>query len=99
MVTNLLLLRHSRRIFDTLLSCQATADTVGKSELNLHCLCEKLGSLMAEQSATLLRELPSIDRLLKHGRCVPLFERYNREYVTQKCRQVLGELRNQIRQA
>jgi len=53
---------------------------------------------MAEQPATLLRELPSIDRLLNHSRCAALLTRYNRDYVTQKCRVALDHLRAMIRQ-
>ena len=53
---------------------------------------------MAEQPATLLRELPSIDRLLKHSRCAALLTRYNRDYVIQKCRAALDHLRAMIRQ-
>jgi hypothetical protein len=41
---------------------------------------------MADQTATLLRELPSIDLFLNHARCSALLTRYNRDYVTQKCR-------------
>src|SRR5574341_411181 len=53
---------------------------------------------MADQSATLLRELPSIDRLLNHARCEALLTRYNREYVAQKCRDALDQVRGAIRQ-
>jgi len=53
---------------------------------------------MPDQTATLLRELPSIDRLLNHARCAALLTRYNRDYVTQKCRAVLDQLRANIRQ-
>jgi L-seryl-tRNA(Ser) seleniumtransferase len=53
---------------------------------------------MTDQPATLLRELPSIDRLLKHVRCESLLKRYNREYVTEQCRSVLDEVRTEIRQ-
>jgi L-seryl-tRNA(Ser) seleniumtransferase len=53
---------------------------------------------MADQSATLLRELPSIDRLLSHARCEALLTRYNREYVAQKCRDALDQVRGAIRQ-
>jgi L-seryl-tRNA(Ser) seleniumtransferase len=53
---------------------------------------------MADQTATLLRELPSIDRLLNHARCAALLTRYNRDYVTQKCREALDHLRANIRQ-
>ena len=51
---------------------------------------------MADQTATLLRELPSIDRLLNH--CDSLLTRYNREYITEQCRSVLDEVRAEIRQ-
>jgi L-seryl-tRNA(Ser) seleniumtransferase len=53
---------------------------------------------MADQTATLLRELPSIDRLLNHARCAALLTRYNHDYVTQKCRAALDQLRANIRQ-
>jgi L-seryl-tRNA(Ser) seleniumtransferase len=54
---------------------------------------------MADQTAQLLRELPSIDSLLKHSRCEALLTRYNREYVTQQCRGVIDRLRAEIRQS
>jgi len=53
---------------------------------------------MADPTASLLRELPSIDRLLNHARCAALLTRYNRDYVTQKCRAALDQLRANIRQ-
>ncbi|MGH7824387.1 MAG: L-seryl-tRNA(Sec) selenium transferase [Candidatus Binatia bacterium] len=53
---------------------------------------------MAEQPVHLLRELPSVDRLLKHARCETLLTRYNREYLTKKCREILDELRADIKQ-
>ena len=53
---------------------------------------------MTDPTATLLRELPSIDRLLNHARCAALLTRYNRDYVTQKCRAALDQLRVNIRQ-
>ena len=53
---------------------------------------------MTDPTATLLRDLPSIDRLLNHARCVALLTRYNRDYVTQKCRAALDQLRVNIRQ-
>ena len=68
-------------------------------KLNLPLACANLNSLMAEQTAQRLRELPSVDRLLKHARCAALLARYNRDYVTQKCREVLDQLRSEIRQA
>jgi L-seryl-tRNA(Ser) seleniumtransferase len=53
---------------------------------------------MADQTASILRELPSIDRLLNHARCAALLTRYNRDYVTQKCRDALDQVRGAIRQ-
>jgi len=52
---------------------------------------------MTGQARNLLRELPAVDRLLKHPQCEALLARYNREYVIHNCRQVLDELRVQIR--
>jgi L-seryl-tRNA(Ser) seleniumtransferase len=52
---------------------------------------------MTERAANVLRELPSIDRLLKHPRCEALLARYKRDYVAGKCREVLDVLRAQIR--
>jgi len=54
---------------------------------------------MSDQAVNLLREIPSVDRLLKHPRCEILLTRYNRDYVTQKCREALDQLRAEIRQA
>jgi len=48
-------------------------------------------------SQELLRGLPSVDRLLHHTKSAPLLARFNRDYVTQQCRQVLDELRQAIR--
>ena len=45
----------------------------------------------------LLRDLPSVDRLLNHGRSESLLARFSREYVTKLCREVLDELRREIR--
>ena len=53
---------------------------------------------MADQTANQLRELPSIDHLLKHARCEALMTRYNREYVTQQCRAAIEQMRMAIRQ-
>jgi len=53
---------------------------------------------MTEQAANLLRELPSVDRLLKHSQCEALLIRYNRDYIIQKCREILEELRADIKQ-
>jgi len=52
-----------------------------------------------EQAKNLLRELPSVDRLLKHPKSESLLARFNRDYVTQKCREALDELRDAIRQS
>jgi L-seryl-tRNA(Ser) seleniumtransferase len=52
---------------------------------------------MADQAANLLRELPSIDQLLKHARSEALLARYNRHYVAGHCRAALDELRTAIR--
>src|SRR4029434_737708 len=52
---------------------------------------------MSEPVTNLLREIPSVDRLLKHANCEVLLARYNRDYVTQQCRDVLDELRGEIK--
>ena len=57
-----------------------------------------LNSLMTEQATNLLRELPSVDRVLKHPRCEALLARYNRDYLIQKCRDALDQARIEIRQ-
>jgi L-seryl-tRNA(Ser) seleniumtransferase len=59
--------------------------------------CANLNFLMAKQAADLLRELPSVDRLLNHARCKTLLARYNRDYVIQKSREILDRLRADIR--
>jgi len=46
---------------------------------------------------SLLRELPSVDRLLTHGRSESLLARFSREYVTKRCREMLDALRSEIR--
>jgi L-seryl-tRNA(Ser) seleniumtransferase len=48
-------------------------------------------------SQDLLRGLPSVDRLLHHTKSAPLLARFNRDYVTRQCREVLDELRQAIR--
>ena len=68
------------------------------AKLNFPVACASLCFLMADQTAALLRELPSIDYLLKHARCEALMTRYNREYVMQQCRAVLDRMRFEIRQ-
>ena len=52
---------------------------------------------LVEDSNNSLRELPSIDRLLAHPGAVRLLDRFNRPYVTAKCRGVLDGLRSSIR--
>ena len=66
--------------------------------LNSTMAYANLNSLMAEQATNLLRELPSVDRLLKHPRCEALLARYNRDYLIQKCRDALDQARIEIRQ-
>ncbi len=51
-----------------------------------------------ERAPNLLREIPSVDRLLNHPKSEPLLARLNREYVTQQCREILDELRSALRQ-
>ncbi len=53
---------------------------------------------MAKEAKDLLRELPSVDRLLKHAQSERLLARYKREYVIQTYREVLAELRGTILQ-
>ena len=49
------------------------------------------------EAKDLLRELPSVDRLLSHTRSESLLARFSREYVTRQCREMLDELRGAIR--
>ncbi|HEX9445282.1 MAG TPA: L-seryl-tRNA(Sec) selenium transferase [Candidatus Binatia bacterium] len=49
------------------------------------------------QAKNLLRELPSVDRLLNHPQTGPWLARLSRDYVTRRCREVLDELRAAIR--
>jgi len=51
-----------------------------------------------EAGKNLLRELPSVDRLLNHPKSNLLLARFSRDYVTQQCRDILDELRAVIRQ-
>lgn len=51
------------------------------------------------QAKNLLRELPSVDRLLKHPKGKLLLTRLNRNYVTQTCRLTLEDLRRSIQQS
>src|SRR5262249_31015391 len=59
--------------------------------------CANLNFLMSEKAQELLREIPSVDRLLNHVRCETLLTRYNREYVTSKCREIVDELRAELK--
>ena len=45
----------------------------------------------------LLRELPSVDRLIGDARSAPLLVRFNRAFLVRQCREVLDELRTAIR--
>lgn len=53
---------------------------------------------MAKQVGSRLRDLPSIDRLLKHSDCEALLARYNRDYVIRKCREILDEIRVDLKE-
>lgn len=53
---------------------------------------------MTEPVVNWLREIPSVDGLLKHACCAALLARYNREYVTGKCREIVDELRAELKQ-
>jgi L-seryl-tRNA(Ser) seleniumtransferase len=57
---------------------------------------DSLDSPMGDQK-NLLRDLPSIDRLLNHPEIERFLPRFSRSYVTQKCRDVLDQLRDAIR--
>jgi L-seryl-tRNA(Ser) seleniumtransferase len=65
--------------------------------LKLRFPCANLNSLMPEQARNVFRDLPSVDRLLKHSRSEILLTRYNRDYVTQKCREIIDDLRADLR--
>jgi L-seryl-tRNA(Ser) seleniumtransferase len=49
------------------------------------------------RAANPLRELPSVDRLLRHPSVEPLLSRFSREHVTDHCRRLLEELRAALR--
>jgi L-seryl-tRNA(Ser) seleniumtransferase len=44
-----------------------------------------------------LRELPAVDRLLAHARTQALLARFSRTYVLRRCREILDELRHEIK--
>jgi L-seryl-tRNA(Ser) seleniumtransferase len=46
----------------------------------------------------LLRRLPSVDRLLSHARSQALLTSFSRAYLTRRCREILDETRDAIRQ-
>jgi len=48
--------------------------------------------------SSLLRGLPSVDRLLSHARAQTLLATYRRAYVVRHCREILDEAREAIRQ-
>ena len=48
-------------------------------------------------SADLLREIPSVDRLLSHERALALLGMFSRRFVARQCREILDELRKSIR--
>jgi L-seryl-tRNA(Ser) seleniumtransferase len=49
-------------------------------------------------TADQLRDLPSMDRLLAHSKSEALLARFGRRYVTERCREVLDDLRTAIRE-
>ncbi|MGH7765902.1 MAG: L-seryl-tRNA(Sec) selenium transferase, partial [Candidatus Binatia bacterium] len=51
-----------------------------------------------ETATNLLREIPSIDRLLNHPKSNLLLTRFSRDYVAQQCRGILDEIRATVRQ-
>jgi len=51
-----------------------------------------------ETGKNLLRELPSIDRLLNHPKSNLLLARFSRDYVAQQCRDILDDIRATVRQ-
>ncbi|HEY2990775.1 MAG TPA: L-seryl-tRNA(Sec) selenium transferase [Candidatus Binatia bacterium] len=51
-----------------------------------------------ETAKNLLRELPSLDRLLNHPKSSALLARFSRDYVAQQCRDILDALRADLRQ-
>lgn len=48
------------------------------------------------EARALLRELPSVDRLLNHRRSVEWLALFDRAYITRQCRDVVDELRRAI---
>jgi L-seryl-tRNA(Ser) seleniumtransferase len=57
----------------------------------------RVSLLLMDASRNLLRELPSLDRLLSHSHTEPLLARFRRQHVARECRTVLDELRTAIR--
>jgi L-seryl-tRNA(Ser) seleniumtransferase len=51
-----------------------------------------------ETGKNLLREIPSVDRLLNHPKSNLLLARFSRDYVAQQCRDILDEIRATVRQ-
>jgi L-seryl-tRNA(Ser) seleniumtransferase len=51
-----------------------------------------------EAAKNLLREIPSVDRLLNHAKIDPLLARLSRDYVARECRGLLDEIRAAVRQ-
>lgn len=50
-----------------------------------------------KQATHLLRTLPSVDRLIGHPQTAPLLARFNRDYVTDKLRELINELRQMLK--
>ena len=55
------------------------------------------GHELMKPEANLLRELPSVDRVLTHPAAAPLLERYSRPFVTETLRGLLDDLRQAIK--
>jgi L-seryl-tRNA(Ser) seleniumtransferase len=52
---------------------------------------------LLEQKNSLLRALPSVDRILLHPDIQPVLQQYNRDYVLGRCRDLLENLRARVR--
>jgi L-seryl-tRNA(Ser) seleniumtransferase len=67
-------------------------------QLKRSVLCASLRTQDMTEVQNLLRRLPSVDRLLSHGRSQALLARFSRPYLTRRCREILDEMRGAIRQ-
>ena len=53
--------------------------------------------LTVSQARNLLRELPSVDRLLNNPRTINLQAQFSREHVARECRRILDDIRTAVR--